>query len=100
MGNVFELLIVGLSYHCQNSGISLFIEQLMTADERRRDVILYSLAIRIFKHFSISGKTIIHLLGKIDLSYIESEDLDKFDSTLNFVDDRIVVICTRKNMAT
>ena len=99
-GNVFELLIVGLCHQCQDRGIRSLLEQLMTADERRRDVIIYSLAIQILKYFSAGGKTVIHVFGRIDISSIESEDLDKFDAALTCTDDTIVVLCTRKNMAT
>ena len=69
----------------------------MTADEQRKDVIIYSLAIQILKHFSTSGKAVIHMLGRIDLSSIELEDLDKLDAALNCINDTIVVICTQKN---
>lgn len=99
-GNVFELLIVGLCHQCQDTGIRSLMSQLMTADERRRDVIIYSLTIQILKHFSTGGITVLHVLGKIDLSSIESEDLDKFDAALTCIDDTVVVLCTRKNMAT
>ena len=99
-GNIFELLIVGLSHQCRDSGIMALRGQLMTADERRRDVILYSLAIQTLRHFCASGKTVVHLLGKVDYTSIESEDLDKFDAALTCVDDTIIVICTRKNMLT
>ena len=97
-GNIFELLIVGLSHQCRDSGIMALRGQLMTADEQRRDVILYSLAIQTLRHFCASGKTVVHLLGKVDYTSIESEDLDKFDAALTCVDDTIIVICTRKNM--
>jgi hypothetical protein len=99
-GNIFELLIVGLSHQCRDSGIMALRGQLMTADERRRDVILYSLAIQTLRHFCASGKTVVHLLGKVDYTSIESADLDKFDAALTCVDDTIIVICTRKNMLT
>ena len=100
-GNVFELLIVGLSHQClDDSGIKSLRQQLMTADDHRRDVIIYSLAIQTLKHFSAGGKTVVHVLGKIDLSCIESEDFDKFDAALTYIDDTIVVICTRKNVLT
>ena len=47
-GNVFELLIVGLSHQCQDdSGVNFLRQQLMTADDCRRDVIIYSLTIQI-----------------------------------------------------
>lgn len=99
-GNIFELLIVGLCHQCQDSGIRALMEQLMTADERRRDVIIYSLAIQIMRYFSSGGKTVIHVLGRIDISSIESEDLEKFDVALTYIDETIVVLCTRKNMTT
>ena len=96
-GNVFELFLVGLCHQCQNGDITALRDQLMTADEQRKDVITYSLAIQILKHFSTSGKAVIHMLGRIDLSSIELEDLDKLDAALNCIDDTIVVICTQKN---
>ncbi|WP_302304695.1 toll/interleukin-1 receptor domain-containing protein [Culturomica massiliensis] len=76
------------------------MDQLMTADEQRKDVIIYSLAIQILKHFSVTGKTVIHMLGRMDLSSIELEDLDKLDAALNCIDDTIVIICTQKNIET
>ena len=100
-GNVFELLIVGLSHQCQDdSGVNFLRQQLMTADDRRRDVIIYSLAIQTLKHFSVGRKTVVHVLGKKDLSCIESEDLDIFDAALTYIDDTIVFISTRKNALT
>ena len=97
-GNVFELLIVGLSHQCQDdSGVNFLRQQLMTADDCRRDVISYSLTIQTLKHFSVGRKTVVHVLGKKDLSCIESEDLDIFDAALTYIDDTIVVISTRKN---
>lgn len=96
-GNVFELFLVGLCHQCQNGDITVLRDQLMTADEQRKDVIIYSLAIQILKHFSTSGKAVIHMLGRIDLSSIELEDLDKLDAALNCINDTIVVICTQKN---
>ena len=72
----------------------------MTADDRIRDVIIYSLAIQTLKHFSAGRKTVVHVLGKKDLSCIESEDLDIFDAALTYIDDTIVVISTRKNVLT
>ena len=96
-GNIFELFLVGLCHQCQNGDITALRDQLMTADEQRKDVIIYSLAIQILKHFSTSGKAVIHMLGRIDLSSIELEDLDKLDAALNCIDDTIVVICTQKN---
>lgn len=96
-GNVFELFLVGLCHQCQNGDITALRDQLMTADEQRKDVIIYSLAIQILKHFSTSGKAVIHMLGRIDLSSMELEDLDKLDAALNCIDDTIVVICTQKN---
>ena len=99
-GNVFELFIVGLCHQCPNSVGSSLMNQLITADERNRDVIIYSLTIQTLKHFCTSGTTVIHLFGKIDLSSIESEDLDKFDAALTCIDDTIVVLCTKKNIAT
>lgn len=96
-GNVFELFLVGLCHQCQNGDITALRDQLMTADEQRKDVIIYSLAVQILKHFSTSGKTVIHMLGRIDLSSMELEDLDKLDAALNCIDDTIVVICTQKN---
>ncbi|ETK11989.1 hypothetical protein T235_12455 [Tannerella sp. oral taxon BU063 isolate Cell 8/11] len=97
-GNVFELLIVGLSHQCQDdSGVNFLRQQLMTADDCRRDVIIYSLTIQTLKHFSVGRKTVVHVLGKKDLSCIESEDLDIFDAALTYIDDTIVVISTRKN---
>ena len=96
-GNVFELFLVGLCHQCQNGDITALRDQLMTADEQRKDVIIYSLAIQILKHFSTSGKAVIHMLGRIDLSSIELEDLDKLNAALNCIDDTIVVICTHKN---
>ena len=99
-GNIFELLIVGLSHQCQDGGIIALRGQLMTADERRREVIIYSLAIQILKHFSAVGKTVVHLMGRIDFSSIDSEDLDIFDAALTCVDDTVLVICTRKDMMT
>ena len=99
-GNVFELFIVGLCHQCPNSVGSSLMNQLITADERNKDVIIYSLTIQTLKHFCTSGTTVIHLFGKIDLSSIESEDLDKFDAALTCIDDTIVVLCTKKNIAT
>ena len=97
-GNVFELLIVGLSHQCQDdSGVNFLRQQLMTADDCRRDVIIYSLTIQTLKHLSVGRKTVVHVLGKKDLSCIESEDLDIFDAALTYIDDTIVVISTRKN---
>ena len=99
-GNTLELLITGLSYQCKDSGISALMEQLMTADERKRDVIIYSLAIQTFKYFGAVGKTIIHVLGRNDFSCIELEDLDKFEAALTCVEDTVIVICKRKSVAT
>lgn len=99
-GNAFELLIVGLCHQCQDSDISSLMGQLITADERKRDVIIYSLTIQTLKHFCTGGITVIHVTGKIDLSSIESEDLDKLDAALAYIDDTVVVLCTKKNMAT
>lgn len=76
-GNVFELFLVGLCYQCQNKDIMALMDQLMTVDEQRKDVIIYSLVIQILKYFSATGKTVIHMLGRMDLSSIELEDLDK-----------------------
>lgn len=45
-GNVFELFLVGLCHQCQNGDITALRDQLMTADEQRKDVIIYSLAIK------------------------------------------------------
>ena len=50
-GNVFELFIVGLCHQCPNSVGSSLMNQLITADERNRDVIIYSLTIQTLKHF-------------------------------------------------
>jgi hypothetical protein len=36
----------------------------MTADDRIRDVIIYSLAIQTLKHFSAGRKTVVHVLEK------------------------------------
>ena len=36
----------------------------MTADDRIRDVIIYSLAIQTLKHFSTGRKTVVHVLEK------------------------------------
>lgn len=99
-GNVFELFLVGLCYQCQNKDIMALMDQLMTVDEQRKDVIIYSLVIQILKYFSATGKTVIHMLGRMDLSSIELEDLDKLDAALNYIDDTIVVICTQKNKET
>lgn len=97
-GNVFELFLVGLCHQCQDRDIMALMDQLMTADEQRKDVIIYSLAIQILKHLSATGKTVIHMSGRIDLSSMESEDLDKLDAALNYIDNTIVVICTKKNI--
>lgn len=99
-GNVFELFLVGLCYQCQNKDVMALMDQLMTVDEQRKDVITYSLVIQILKYFSATGKTVIHMLGRMDLSSIELEDLDKLDAALNYIDDTIVVICTQKNKET
>lgn len=99
-GNVFELFILGLCHQCQDSGIKVLMDQLMTADERRRDVIVYSLIIQTLKHFCKGGKIVIHVLGKIDISSIELEDLDKFDAALTCIDDTVVVLCKQKNIVT
>lgn len=99
-GNPFELLIVGLCHQCQNSSISSLMDQLITADDRRREVIIYSLTIQTLKYFCTGGMTVIHISGKIDLSCIDSEDLDKFDAALTCLDGTVVVLCTRKNVAT
>lgn len=100
-GNVFELLIVGLSYQCKDRGIVALRERLMTADDdRKREVIIYSLVIQILRQFCVNGKTVVHLWGRIDFSSIEPEDLDKFDAALSSIDETIIIICKQKNTVT
>ena len=72
----------------------------MTADERKGDVVIYSLTIQTLKQLCTNGVTVIHLFGEIDLLSIESEDLDKLEAALTCIDDTIVVLCTKKNMST
>ena len=50
-GNIFELLVVVLSYQCQDDDVRILREQLITADDQKRDVIIYSLVIQTLKHF-------------------------------------------------
>lgn len=100
-GNVFELLIVGLGHQCKDRGIVALRRQLMTADDdRKREVIIYSLVILILRQLCVNWKTVVHLWGRIDFSSIEPEDLDKFDAAISSIDDTIIIICKQKYGAT
>ncbi|MBR1594553.1 MAG: hypothetical protein IJ659_07270 [Alloprevotella sp.] len=98
-GNIFELLIVGLSHLCTDNGIIALREQLFGAEDRKRETILYSLAIQIMKHLSDGEKTVIHVQGRVDLSYMEPEDLDKFEAALSCNGETVVVISVQKSSA-
>lgn len=99
-GNVFELFIVGLCNQCKDSVIGSLRDQLMTANERTRELVIYSLTIQTLKYFCSGGITVVHMLGKIDLSSIESEDLDKLNASFTSIDETVVVLCTKKNTTT
>lgn len=99
-GNTFEMLVVGLSHECDDNGIIELRERLMMAEERMRDAITYSLAIKTMMHICLGEKTVVHVYGRIDLTSLNSEDLDKFDSALSHNNGTILVICKQKPTVT
>lgn len=98
-GDIFELLVVGLSHQCNDGSIESLREKLLTADWQSREIILYSLLIQILKHLCQNEKSVIHIQGGIDLSTLQLEDLCKFDAALTHHNEIIFVISKQKNMA-
>lgn len=96
-GNPFELLIVGLSYTCDDCGIDNLRNQLLVADGRKRDTIIYSLFIQIMKHLTMGERTVIHIYGSNDLLFLRLEDLEKIEGALIHFDETIFVISKLKN---
>lgn len=98
-GNAFELFIVGLSHKCDDSGINNLLDQFLNAaNERMRDTIIFSLLIRTIKHLCSGEKSVVHVQGRIDLSSLRLDDLDKLETALTDHDETILMISKQKSM--
>ena len=61
-GNIFDLLVVGLSHQCADSRINDLRDQLILADDRNRETIIYSLAIHTLKFLSAGEKILVRII--------------------------------------
>lgn len=73
--------------------------QLLVANERNRDTITYSILIQIIKHLCSGGRLMVHVQGRIDLSSLRLEDLEKLEAALIGHDKKILVISKQKSLA-
>lgn len=96
-GNIFELFVIGLSHRCNDSYIADLRTQLLLADTYRKAPIVYSLLILIIKHLCDSGRTVLHIHGKVGLGDLSSEDLDIFKAALSHHNETVLVISKNKS---
>lgn len=96
--NIFEKFVVGLSHKCDDSSIEISRNQLLTADERNKSTIIYSLLIQVMRFLCSNEKSVVHVQGRIDLSPLPNEDICMLDAILARSDDTILVISKQKSI--
>ena len=96
-GDPFELFVIGLSSKCEDVGIDRLREQLLFANIKNKETIIYSLLIQSIKHHCRSCKSVIHVQGIIDLSALRIEDLCKLESAVDKHNERVLIINKYKN---
>lgn len=96
-GNPLELLIVGLSYSCNDNEINNLRYHFLISDGKKRDTIFYSLLIQTLRSLCICRKSIFHIHGNIDLTSLKIEDIEKFESALISIDETILIISKQQN---
>lgn len=96
--NIFEKFVVGLSHKCDDSSIEISRNQLLTAGERNKSTIIYSLLIQVMRFLCSNEKSVVHVQGRIDLSSLPNEDICMLDAILARSDDTILVISKQKSI--
>lgn len=96
-GDPFELFVIGLSSKCEDVGINRLREQLLFANIKNKETIIYSLLIQSIKHHCRSCKSVIHVQGIIDLSALQIEDLCKLEAAVDKHNERVLIINKYKN---
>lgn len=96
-GDPFELFVIGLSSKCEDVGINRLREQLLFANIKNKETIIYSLLIQSIKHHCRNCKSVIHVQGIIDLSALRIEDLCKLEAAVDKHNERVLIINKYKN---
>lgn len=96
-GSAFELFVVGLSHQCTgNNDITNLRNSFLTSGSDGKENIIYSLLIQMMKHLCMSGRTIIHVYGELDITTLTHEDLYKLKESLIHHKGIIIVASKRK----
>lgn len=89
--SVFEMFVIGLSYKFDNQSLVEMVKLLLSNATQKRDNILLTILLDIMKNL-IVRKTVIHIVGKKDLSSFIHEDLCKLKISLDYSSYPTIII--------
>lgn len=93
----FDLFVIGLSYKCDDDEIIRQRNQLVTANDKQKEIIVYNLLILMLRHLCPGNKLVLHVQGELDLKSLCHEDICKLKLALTHHNATIVVISKIKN---
>lgn len=96
-GSAFEMFVIGLSYKCNDAGISILRQQLFAVEGRRRGGLIYSLVIEMIGLICRREISVLHVNGELDLSSLSHEELCILKESMAHHDKRILVLSKDKN---
>lgn len=95
-GSSFEMFVTGLSCHClENQEIKDFRKNLITANAKDKDNILYGLLILTMHQLCVEKKTVIHVCGDCDFNSIMHEDLCKLDAAIAHNSGKLIIVVSK-----
>lgn len=95
-GSAFELFVIGLSHQCHDMEIDGLRGQLFTAEGKRKEIIIYSMFIQMIQTLFPSERSVLQVVGEIDLSMICHEDLCLLNEALGHNDEVVLLISKNK----
>lgn len=95
-GSAFELFVIGLSYKCNDKVIDGLRGQLFTAEGKRKEIIIYSMFIQMIQTLFPSEKSVLQVVGEMDLSMICHEDLCLINEALGHNSEVVLLISKNK----
>lgn len=88
----FELLVIKLSYVCENDEIRDLRKFFLTEASENRDSILLTLLALILRNISAEKKAIIHIQGRYDLTLLTEYEMSLFSAALCGNENPIIVV--------
>ena len=98
-GSTFDLFVAGLSYKCCSPEIDEQRDQWLKSivNGHERDVLLFSLVVRMMRHLCTKDKSILHMQSEKDITSFSHNELSTLQTSLSYHQINTVIINKEQN---